>query len=87
MVQRARLRRLGGLAVIGNQPALQVHVKASEVDKVKIARSIVQQKVGSNPKTMTRYDDMQAMKQENKRQKEQAGKDDSHEGEVTDKIL
>ena len=78
---------MGGLAVIGNQPALQVHVKATEDEKVKVARSIVQQKVGSNPKAMKSYDELQARKQENKQQREQAGRNHIHEGEDTDKIL
>ena len=74
MERRAKLRRLGGLAVVGNQPALQVHVKATEVEKAKVARSIMQQKVGSNPKAMKSYDELQARKQHNKQQREQASR-------------
>ena len=57
------LRRLGGLAVTGNQPALQVHIKATEDEKAKVARCIMQQKIGSNPKALKTYDELQDRKQ------------------------
>ena len=64
MERKARLRRLGGLAVVGNQPALQVHVKASVEEKAIIARSIMQQKIGSNPQTMKKYEELKARRKE-----------------------
>jgi len=77
MERRARLRKLGGLAVVGNQPALQVHVKASAEEKAIIARSIMQQKIGSNPKTMKRYEELKARRKEHDDGGDERGRNES----------
>ena len=77
MERRARLRRLGGLAVTGNQPALLVHVKATDEEKAVIARSIMQQKIGSNHKTMKKYDEHKARQKEQVEGGEEQGRKES----------
>ena len=87
MEKRANLRRLGPLAVWGNQPATAVHVTMSGNETDVVARSILMQKVGSNPKAMKRYDEMKARKsQRDEDHKEDKGgpHDDDDDGEKLD---
>ena len=51
------MRRLGLLGVEGNQPALNVFVQATAVEKEMLTRSIVVQKIGSNAKAIKEYDE------------------------------
>jgi hypothetical protein len=58
MERRANLRRLGDLAVVGNQPAIMATVRMSDAEKAKVTRCIMLQKIGSDAKCMKRYDEL-----------------------------
>ena len=73
--------------MVGNQPALQVHVKTATDEKERIARSIMQQKIGNNPRTMKGYDEHNTRKKETKRHNDQYGENESRESEEGDKVL
>ena len=57
METRAKLRRLAPLGVVGNQPAIAAYclIDAGESDQIEDA--ILQQKIGTNGKTMKAYDE------------------------------
>ena len=57
MEQRQRLRRLADLGVEGRQPAIAAYVRMSKQEKERVARSIVSQKVGANPKSLRSYEE------------------------------
>ena len=58
MERRSNLRRLGDLAVVGNQPAIMATVRMTEAEKAKVTRCIMLQKTGSDDKCMKRYDEL-----------------------------
>ena len=58
MEARAKFRRLGPLAVWGNQPAIAAHVQMTKEEVGSVTESIPKQKIGHNPKAMKRYGEM-----------------------------
>ena len=58
MEARAKLRRLGPLAIWGNQPAIAAHIDMTKDEIDRITENILKQKIGHNPKVMKRYSEM-----------------------------
>ena len=58
METRAKLRRLGPLAVWGNQPAMAAHVLLKKDEVESVTENILKQKVGHNPKATKRYTEL-----------------------------
>ena len=52
---RSKLRRLAKLGIQGHQPAIKAFCQINEEEKEIIVQSLLQQKVGSNPKSNKAY--------------------------------
>ena len=58
MEARAKLRRLGPLAIWGSQPAIAAHIHMTKAEIDNVTENILKQKIGHNPKVMKRYSEM-----------------------------
>ena len=58
METRAKLRRLGPLAIWGSQPAIAAHIYMTKAEVENVIENILKQKIGHNPKVMKRYSEM-----------------------------
>ena len=54
-----KLRRLASLAILAHQPVVAAYCKVTDNEREAIIESLVLQKVGSNPKHMKIFKDMQ----------------------------
>ena len=66
MDDRKKLRRLARLGITGHQPSIAAHCKMSESEREVVIASLLQQKVGSNPKVMKQYSEYRKKEQEAK---------------------
>ena len=64
MDDRSKLRRLAKLGIQGHQPAIKAFCQISEEEKESIVQSLLQQKVGSNPKSNKAYREFAKRKKE-----------------------